>query len=183
MRFTRMTEVQEDLFQQIRTIRATKGMEYATEEDTLADFKEVAAEVGSTPIQTWATYVKKHLRAVDTFVREGDVKSESIESRVLDVVTYHVLLLGLIEDLREERAEAPSARQCSATGPGGIHQCLMAEGHEGKHHDGVVEWGSEPAAPQCSAWNDPSLPSHLRARCELQLGHSGDHDYTVRAIG
>lgn len=100
MKFERMQEIEEDLFEKIRDIRRTKGREYATDEDTLADFKEVAEEVGITPLQCWATYVKKHLRAVDSFVREESVKSESIEGRILDVIVYHLLLLGLIEDLQ-----------------------------------------------------------------------------------
>lgn len=98
MNYERMGEIQEDLFGRIREIRSTKGREYASEEDTLADFKEVAVEAGVTPYQVWATYVKKHERAIDTFIREGAVKSESIEGRILDVIVYHLLLLGLIED-------------------------------------------------------------------------------------
>lgn len=100
MKFSRMTEIQEALFQRIRDVRASKGMEYATEEDTLADFKEVAAELGVGPLTVWGVYVKKHLRAIDSFIREGQVRSESIEDRIMDVVTYHILLLGLVEDLQ-----------------------------------------------------------------------------------
>lgn len=99
MDFERMKHLQEDVFDQIRKIRETKGREYATDEDTLSDFKEVAVEAGVTPLQVWATYVKKHERAIDTFIREGAVKSESIEGRILDVIVYHFLLYGLIEDL------------------------------------------------------------------------------------
>jgi hypothetical protein len=94
-----MAEIQDDLFEKIREVRQTKGREYATDEDTLADFKEVAEEVGNTPFQVWATYVKKHERAIDTFIREGFTKSESIEGRIIDVIVYHILLLGLIEDV------------------------------------------------------------------------------------
>lgn len=103
MKFERMTEIEDALFARIREIRETKGKEYATVEDTLADFKEVAAEVGISPLQVWSTYVKKHLRAIDTFVREGSVKSESINDRILDVIVYHILLLGLLEDLHSDR--------------------------------------------------------------------------------
>lgn len=84
---------------EVAKIRATKGREYATDEDTLADFKEVARNAGITPLQCWLTYVEKHQRAIATFVREGDVKSEAIEDRVLDVIVYHHLLLGLITEM------------------------------------------------------------------------------------
>lgn len=102
MHFEVMTALIEGEFDRIRAIRETKGREYAGEEDTLADFKEVAAETGVTPLQCWNVYVKKHVRAVDSFIREGEVKSEAIEGRIRDVIVYHLLLLGLIEDLRGE---------------------------------------------------------------------------------
>jgi hypothetical protein len=100
MNYEEMQEIQGRLFNRIRSVRETKGREYATDEDTLADFKEVAQEVGVTPFQVWAVYVKKHQRAIDTFIREGATKSESIEDRVMDVMTYHALLIGLVEDLQ-----------------------------------------------------------------------------------
>jgi hypothetical protein len=103
MNYARMEEISEELFTRYRELRESKGREYAPDEDTLADFKEVAAEVGVTPLQCWAIYVKKHERARDTFVREGAVKSESIQSRIDDIVTYHALLLGLVEDELIER--------------------------------------------------------------------------------
>jgi hypothetical protein len=83
---------------EIVKLRETKGREYASDRDTLADFKEVAAEAGITPLQCWLVYERKHSRAVGTFVREGQVKSESLESRVHDIIVYHLLLLGLVED-------------------------------------------------------------------------------------
>lgn len=106
MQFDTMTQLIEAEFDAVRNLRETKGREYAGEADTLADFKEVAEETGTTPLQVWATYVKKHQRAIDTFIREGSVKSEAIDDRIRDVVVYHLLLLGLIEDLREK--EEPS---------------------------------------------------------------------------
>ncbi len=108
MHYNRMSEIVEAEFDRIRGIRESKGREYAQDEDTLADFKEVAAESGVTWFQCWNVYVKKHVRAVDTFIREGAVKSESIEGRIRDVIVYHLLLLGLIEDAKAlERIEHP----------------------------------------------------------------------------
>lgn len=101
MKYEEQTKIDEQIFERVREIRTTKGREYATDEDTLADFKEVAAESGVSPLQCWAVYVKKHQRAIDTFIREGAVKSEAIEDRILDVIVYHLLLLGLVEDLVE----------------------------------------------------------------------------------
>jgi hypothetical protein len=90
--------LREKVFDRVRELQETKGREYATDADTLVDFKEVAAEMGVDPLVVWGVYVKKHQRAIDTFIREGSVKSEAIQSRILDVITYHILLLGLIQD-------------------------------------------------------------------------------------
>jgi hypothetical protein len=155
MRFERMGEIEDELFAKIKEIRRTKGQEYATVEDTLADFKEVAAETGTSPLQVWATYVKKHQRAIDTFVREGEVKSEAIEGRVLDTVVYHILLLGLIEDLQEidkgnalaefVALDGPQTK-CGAIGTVSQHDredaiicCELLPGHSGVHYGRTVE--------------------------------------------
>jgi hypothetical protein len=119
MKYDRMEEIIATVQEDIAELRRTKGREYAQDEDTLADFKEIAVESGTTPLQVWHTYVKKHQRAIDTYIREGSVKSEAIASRVIDVITYHYLLLGLIEDLKNEtvkpvaNGEAPPPLQGS----------------------------------------------------------------------
>lgn len=92
----------DNVFRKVRALRETKGVEYAGSEDTLADFKEVAAQTGTTPFQVWAVYVKKHQRAIDSYIlAPGEAKSEPIESRIVDVIVYHCLLLGLIEDAHQ----------------------------------------------------------------------------------
>lgn len=101
MTYEEMTKIEDRVFEKIRQIRETKGREYATEEDTLADFKEIAEQTGTSPLQVWSVYVKKHLRAIDTFVREGETKSEVLPDRVVDVIVYHILLLGLVRDIRK----------------------------------------------------------------------------------
>lgn len=106
MDYGTMTQLIEAEFEHIREIRATKGREYAGEEDTLADFFEVAEEAGTTPLQVWLTYVRKHDRAIGAYIREGSVKSEAIEGRIRDVIVYHLLLLGLIKDVATRALEA-----------------------------------------------------------------------------
>lgn len=107
MNFEDMQNIQEELFEKIQKIRETKGREYAHDEETLADFYEVAAEAGITPMQCWLVYERKHSRAIGTYVKEGTTRSESIDDRILDVVVYHILLLGLIKD-RERELKAAS---------------------------------------------------------------------------
>lgn len=86
----------------------TKGREYTggaedgSEMDTLHNFKDVAAQVGNDPLQTWATYFLKHVSSIMTYVkdpsREAEM-SEPIDGRITDARTY----LGLLQCLIAER--------------------------------------------------------------------------------
>lgn len=106
--------------------RLVKGDDYARpDEDGLSNFKEVATELGITPMQVWGVYFLKGVKAITRFARDGRVSSESINGRFTDARNY--LLLGqallkeerdLVEMLsfiqeqhnkREERAEAQVA--------------------------------------------------------------------------
>jgi len=85
-------------FDTIIAINDTKGHDYAGEDDALRNFKEQAAEYGLTPEQVWGVFFGKHLKAIQTFVREGDVASEPIEGRIHDAILYLFLLLGLNQE-------------------------------------------------------------------------------------
>jgi hypothetical protein len=85
-------------FQQIVTLNKTKGVDYAGQEDALANFKRHAADLGLRPEQIWAVYAGKHWDAITTYVREGGVHSEPIEGRLHDLILYSFLLLGLIRE-------------------------------------------------------------------------------------
>lgn len=158
MHYDEMTKLIESEFDRIRELRETKGKEYASEEDTLADFREVAREAGVNELQVWLTYVKKHQRAIDTFIREGAVKSEAIEGRIRDVIVYHLLLLGLLKDsspttaypdgtpfgFREEEGILPL--KCGAIGAVEQHSsematicCELAPDHPGMHYGRTAE--------------------------------------------
>lgn len=126
MNYARMKEIETIVASKVARIRETKGKEYATDEDTLADFFEVAAEAGITPLQCWLTYVQKHQRAISTFVREGSTKSEAIEDRVTDVIVYHVLLIGLLEDLGIVKKEANPKITIDSVSGGTVGEARMA---------------------------------------------------------
>lgn len=155
--YEELGRIQEAAFSRIRKLRETKGREYAHDADTLADFYEVAAEMGVTPLQCWGVYVKKHLRAIDTFVREGEVKSESIVGRVDDVLTYHVLLLGLLLDGDHVPSSAVLPVPTPPT-PGGISSHT---------HDHPAD---EDCRPECPEWD----PTHGDRRlASIPHGHQG----------
>lgn len=103
--------LREEFFDRIRATNDAKGHDYAGDEDALANFKEAAEhlkDITDPTFAAWYIYFHKHWSAILTFLKEGDVKSEPIDGRILDANLYLILLLGLIEDkktraLAEER--------------------------------------------------------------------------------
>ncbi len=98
------SEFQDRMRQQFQTIldlNSTKGHDYAGDDDAVDNFKRHARNLGVSPILIWGVYASKHWDSILTFIREGDVKSEPIEGRILDLILYLFLLSALIEDMDE----------------------------------------------------------------------------------
>ena len=85
-----------------RNILVAKGHDYTDGKDRLSNFKIVAKQCGITPIQVWYVFLTKHLLAIETFVREGEVYSESMEGRFTDAINYLLLGEALMQDLADE---------------------------------------------------------------------------------
>ena len=88
-----------------KDIMATKGLEYANDNDRLANFKQGEA-VGTTKYQDWHTHFNKQYRAVESAIKKNPIHpytgtlSEPFEARVGDLLMYSFLLLGLLEEDR-----------------------------------------------------------------------------------
>lgn len=80
----------------------TGGAEAGNERDVLHNFKDVAAQSGTTPLQAWAVYFLKHVSSITTHIADPSREmSESINGRIEDARTY----LGLLQCLIAEQAE------------------------------------------------------------------------------
>lgn len=90
----------------ISELNDRKALDYAGEGDIFSDFREDAEHIGTTPEKVLFTHWSKHWRAITAYVREGDTKSEPVESRVHDMINYGFLMLGLIAERRAREAEA-----------------------------------------------------------------------------
>ena len=82
-----------------------KGEEYTVgKDDALTNFKEVAKEVGITPLQAWYVFFNKHIRSIASYVKTGSEKSnEAIECRIMDARNYLALGRGLIQEHKEAK--------------------------------------------------------------------------------
>lgn len=78
-----------------------KGHDYTgANADRLFNFKEVATMLGLTPLQVWSIYWLKHVFAICTYVKDGKVRSEAIDSRFFDENNYNLLGLALVKEAR-----------------------------------------------------------------------------------
>ncbi|RLC39729.1 MAG: hypothetical protein DRH51_06665 [Candidatus Coatesbacteria bacterium] len=66
-----------------------KGHDYQCgSDDVLANFKRIAERLSLSPLEVWAVYFLKHIDAILTFVKKGEVASEDIEGRFNDARNY-----------------------------------------------------------------------------------------------
>ena len=80
----------------------SKGHDYTVgngDEDRLWNFKTVAGLLGITPMQALGVYWLKHILAICTYIKTGNVESEDIDGRFLDESNYNLLGRALINDL------------------------------------------------------------------------------------
>jgi hypothetical protein len=102
--FPEFDKLMDRYYSKMVEMRRTKGKEYANSEtDRLANFKDIAKELGLTPEAVLLVYSKKHGRAIDNYCKTGTSHSEeNIKGRITDRILYDFLLLGLIEDKEHE---------------------------------------------------------------------------------
>jgi len=101
-------------FAAIKAINSTKGRDYTGDEDALANLRDMP-RAGITGLQKLWVYLDKHIRAIETYVREGQVESEPIEGRIHDAVLYLLLFGALVEEeQREQDGAAPEQRRAAS---------------------------------------------------------------------
>lgn len=107
MKKQRFLALLQDQLAELIKLTKTKGEEYArSEDDQLANFKRQAAELGLDPEKVLAVFLNKHLDAIKSFIKTGQVLSEPIQGRIDDAILYLILLKAMIVE-KEEQAKAP----------------------------------------------------------------------------
>jgi len=90
------TNLREDLLVKAIDVIEKKGVEYAHDEDVLANFKRNAERLNVSPALILGVYLNKHEDAIDSILQRliqepyGDLTtlSESVESRFIDAINY-----------------------------------------------------------------------------------------------
>jgi hypothetical protein len=110
--------------QRLEDLTASKGREYAKGEDNqLANFDDVAEELGTVPELVHGVFLSKHMRSIAGYVqrvvRYDDLRmaqtvlSEPIEGRIDDAILYLVLLRAMVY----RRRKAIDALAAGSTAP------------------------------------------------------------------
>jgi len=111
MKLAEFEQLKEAALAQVEALHSTKGKEYAPDYDALGHFKEASRESGITPEQAWSVLAGKHWRSIMRYVKQGEIHSEPIQSRIYDLQLYLLLLLGLVE----EKQRVPTDNMASFT--------------------------------------------------------------------
>ena len=88
----------DDTWSAVHLLNKTKGSDYSGDEDALENFKRLATKLELTKEQVLGVYMTKHLDAIDTYIREGNVKSEPIDGRIDDAIVYLILLKAMVQE-------------------------------------------------------------------------------------
>lgn len=81
-----------------------KGPDYARqgalseEDDCNNNFKQVAKRLGMEERLVWAVYWEKHILAIETWLAQGALKSESIEGRLVDAINYLLIQATMLHE-------------------------------------------------------------------------------------
>lgn len=93
-------EIAKETFAECIKTFEVKGEAYASNKDSLSNFKRNAERLEMSPFQIWAVYFNKHVDSVNNAIAQNPAcpvdKSEGLESRVTDLINYAMLLKCLL---------------------------------------------------------------------------------------
>lgn len=91
---------------EMREVTKEKNADYsAGTDDAMNDYRSASVRCGVTPVQAWGVLLMKHVHAVERFLKTGQLSSESIHSRLIDLANYAMLGDALVKDLEERKPE------------------------------------------------------------------------------
>lgn len=87
-----------------REVLKLKGSDYSDAKggNRLSNFERLSKRLDSTPEKILAVYLMKHIDAILTYCKDGQVSSEGIEGRILDARNYLALLRLMIESSKKD---------------------------------------------------------------------------------
>jgi hypothetical protein len=85
---------------EMRAVTDAKNVDYsAGQDDAMTNYYELASAAGVTPFQAWMCLMMKHVTAIMRYSKAGEVVSEPIHGRFIDLANYAMLGSALVKDL------------------------------------------------------------------------------------
>lgn len=99
MTFPEFDSFFEALIDECRSMRDTKGKEYAHSASRFANFDRTSERLGISREMVANVYLDKHLDAIDSYIMHKESYSgENIQGRIVDAMVYLSLIAGMIEE-------------------------------------------------------------------------------------
>ena len=94
------TKLSKALDYMAKDVMKSKGPEYTQQDkDVLANFKNTAERLNTTPLKVWGAFYDKQLSSIFAHLNDANLKkAESIESRFADIINYCHLGLALFKE-------------------------------------------------------------------------------------
>src|SRR5574341_913483 len=83
-----------------------RGPSYAEDEGRPANFKALGHELGMTAVQVLMVYLKKHMRSIERYVRDGHQTSEGVITNFVGARNYLDLAVALDQDLSRSKIQS-----------------------------------------------------------------------------
>lgn len=94
-----MADLQEEIFEKLRIVRAAGQAEYAHDEsNAMANFERLAADLGISREKVLWIYLRKHLDGILAHINGYTSQREPVDGRLKDAIMYLILLWGMVED-------------------------------------------------------------------------------------
>lgn len=99
-------ELSEILLAKAKELRFKKGRDYQrATQDILSNFKTGAEKLRITILQDFGVLFNKQTEAIFAYLATGELESEGIEGRMLDVINYTLLLNGIVHEIEKSRKD------------------------------------------------------------------------------
>lgn len=101
MKFKEYTELFSEIISKIVSIREKKSNDYASEDDTLLNFKKLALKREVDPSDIVRFFLDVKLQRLDN-LKGKDPKCESVEDTIVDLINYAGLYYACLVDERSK---------------------------------------------------------------------------------
>lgn len=110
---------------------------YSEVTDRLSNFKEISELTGLPPERVCAVLMGKHITALNKALREGYLHVPKLLSYIIDIINYHKLLWGLLNEQADVGSILPEFGECDCNEqpmPEQANRCPTGETAPGTYH-------------------------------------------------